>query len=429
MLTTALFSLALAAEGPATRAPDTTVKAKEKSASIAPLQWKGENGQMFRLILWSQFWARMQEHNPGTTINGVDDQFTQDIGIRRARVLMFGKPTERILILTHFGINNQTFNNARKPQMYIHDAWIQGDVVPKALTLGIGLHYWNGVSRQANMSTMGFLTIDSPIFPWVNIERTDQFARQFGIFAKGKISKLDYRIALNNPFSPGTTLADGGPVNYRPDANTWSVAGYAKVELADSEANTLPFLNGTYLGKKQVVNIGAGVSYQPDAMGQMDGDNIDTFDQLAIGADIFVDTPVGDGAFTAYGLYQYSDYGPDFVRNVGIMNLGGGGSSFAGGGTAYPMIGTGSTVYAETGYLLPMDLEGTRLQPYAAVQASFFDVLDEAMVLGEAGANWYIAGQNLKITAHWRNRPVFGPAGNSQTGRANEGIMQVAFRY
>ncbi|MBK8818918.1 MAG: porin, partial [Saprospiraceae bacterium] len=43
-------------------------------------------------------------------------------------------------------------------------------------------------------STISFMTLDAPIFNFVNIETTDQFARQFGVYAKGQIGKLDYRI-------------------------------------------------------------------------------------------------------------------------------------------------------------------------------------------------------------------------------------------
>ncbi|MEN0068244.1 MAG: hypothetical protein AAGA48_39350 [Myxococcota bacterium] len=128
-------------------------------------------------------------------------------------------------------------------------------------------------------------------------------------------------------------------------------------------------------------------------------------------------------------LYQYNDYGPDFVRNVGIMNVGSDGTSFAGGGNAYPLQGTGHTGYLEMGYLLPTTFGGTRLQPYAASQTSFFEGLGAPMVLAEAGANWYFAGQHAKITAHWRNRPVFSSDGQDVLARADEGIVQLAFRY
>lgn len=423
MLTTLMFCASLAEA-----APTGTVGREE--ADIAPLVWKrADSPQMIRLILWSQFWARAQQLNPGSTVNGSPTDLSTDLGIRRARALIFGKPTERMLVLTHFGINNQTFNNARKPQLYIHDAWVEGELAPEVLSVGVGLHYWGGVSRATNESTMGFLTLDGPIFPWVTIERTDQFARQFGVFAKGKLSRLDYRVALNKPFTPTTELVDGGPVDYRSDVGTWAVAGYAKLELAEAESNTLPFLPGTYLGKKRVINLGIGTYWQPDALGQLVGTDTTSHDQLNIGLDVFVDAPVGEGAITAYGLYVRSDYGPDYIRNVGIMNVAGGGDGFAGGGNAYPMIGTGHTLYAQTGYLLPLRLGSARLQPYAASQVGLFDALEPAMVLAEAGANLYLAGQHAKLTAHYRNRPVFSPDGLEQTSRASEGILQVAFRY
>ena len=58
--------------------------------------------------------------------------------------------------------------------------------------MGAGLHYWNGVSRLSSQSTLNFMTLDAPIFNWTNIEATDQFARQFGIYAKGQLDRLDY---------------------------------------------------------------------------------------------------------------------------------------------------------------------------------------------------------------------------------------------
>ncbi len=414
---------------------------KKGRATVKPLRIDFGENQFISALLWSQFWTRIQQHNPGTTINGEPTDVSANVGIRRARVLLWGRPNKRMLIMTHVGINNQTFNNQRKPQVFVHDAWVEGTLVENSLDIGIGLHYWNGVSRAANQSTLGFMAIDGPIFPWTVIELTDQFARQMGIYAKGKIAKLDYRVAVNQPFVPGVAPVAPdepgvGATQYRDTNNYWAVQGYAKLELADPESNTLPYLNGTYLGTKKVVNIGVGAQWNPQATGRIrlgeDGETVEeTFDQTAVGVDLFIDTPVGRGAWNTYALYQFNNYGPDYVRNVGIMNVGdvGSGTSFNGRGTAYPLQGTGHSGYIEAGYLLPGSVEGTRLQPYVASQASFFEGLGAPMVLAEAGANWYLAGQNAKITAHWRNRPVFAADGQSVESRANEGIVQAAFRY
>ncbi|MEN0068245.1 MAG: hypothetical protein AAGA48_39355 [Myxococcota bacterium] len=122
-----------------------------------------------------------------------------------------------------------------------------------------------------------------------------------GIYAKGKISNLDYRVAVNQPFVPSVSPdPKTGATQFRNTQNHWAVQGYVKLELADPEGNTLPFLNGTYLGKKQVVNLGVGVQWNPEATGRFVDGVEEVFAQSALGIDLFIDTPVGEGAFTTY---------------------------------------------------------------------------------------------------------------------------------
>ena len=102
--------------------------------------------------------------------------------------------------------------------------------------------------------------------------------------------------------------------------------------------------------------------------------------------------------------------GPHDASNAFVsINPGAGGTSFNGGGNAYPVIGTGDHGYLQVGYLLPGD---AWVQPYLDVQASFMDaVADPLLVLG-AGANWYLHGQHAELTLHYRARPIVaaGPA-------------------
>ena len=59
------------------------------------------------------------------------------------------------------------------------------------------------------------MSLDLPIMNWPLIEREDQFARQLGIYAKGKFGLFDYRIAVTRPFTAfdvsltGNTAAPG----------------------------------------------------------------------------------------------------------------------------------------------------------------------------------------------------------------------------
>jgi hypothetical protein len=79
------------------------------------------------------------------------------------------------MILSHWGINNQSFingatapngpngtatasNQGKKPQLFLHDAWTEYRIIPTKLYIGAGLHYWNGASRLSSHSTLNFMT-------------------------------------------------------------------------------------------------------------------------------------------------------------------------------------------------------------------------------------------------------------------------------
>ncbi|MDX5478227.1 MAG: porin, partial [Cyclobacteriaceae bacterium] len=264
--------------------------------SYKPLTLKltDDGSKYVRFLIWNQLWMRATENNPGTLgVDGQPNNNSFDIGIRRARFLAYAQISPRFLILSHWGINNQTFTNggvpgggatgnpgnlpvtvnpetgsgaanamsAKKPQMFFHDIWTEF-MLTEELYIGAGLHYWNGISRMSSHSTLSFMAIDAPIFNWPLIELTDQFARQFGIYAKGQISNWDYRIALNKPFSIGA----GGSFDVnrqRPIAanvvnDQWATQGYIAYQFLEKENNKLPFFTGSYLGTKKVFNIGGG---------------------------------------------------------------------------------------------------------------------------------------------------------------------------
>lgn len=455
-LTLAAPSVGTAAEEPSTSAAAAAAPTLKDSYGKGIRVNLSEDGKSyFRFMTWHQIWARYQQFNPNSTVNGQPADAGTDIGLRRSRVLMFGQLHDRVLVLTHFGINNQTFTSGagdtKKPQVFIHAAWADFKVVERHLHLGAGLHYWHGISRMTNASTHNFLALDAPILNWPTIELQDQFARQLGFFAKGKIHKLDYRLALNKPFTPqvGVTApvadADGNVPDEAPgtagvmapnqSTSSWQVAGYLNWQFLDEEANTLPYTVGTYVGSKRVLNLGFGFQYQPEAMARYseagatdDTVETDSFEQHAItalGVDLFADLPLGDngsaGALTGYGAFYHYDFGPDFVRNIGIMNYA------AGGGNAYPLIGTGNHIYAQAGYVLPLSLGEFKIQPYADLQYSMMDGLDDAPAIIGAGVNWYVLGHYAKLTTHYRNRPVF--TGTEATERASELILQTQILF
>jgi hypothetical protein len=302
-----------------------------------------EDGAYYlRILTWAQMWATHVDNNPGTV--GYDlapDNSSTNIGIRRARMLVWAQMGPRWLILTHFGMNNQTFNSGgisggKKPQLYMHDAWTEFMLVPKKLYIGTGLHYWNGVSRMANASTLNFMTLDAPIFNWFTIETNDQFARQFGIYIKGQLSRLDYRIAFNQPFQNGrnpylqterTTTGFNAELAAKNAAtNTWSQAGYFKLMLKDIAAGKLPYEIGLCMDGQELLNIGAGFYNHPKSTYTLDPDtgnaSLKLYNQTVFGLDVFYNHAIGNKGYlvNAYVLYQNMNYGKNYLRNIGVFN-------------------------------------------------------------------------------------------------------------
>jgi hypothetical protein len=357
-----------------------------------------EDGSKYlRVLSWAQIWGQYNSDRP-LDGNG-NEQADLDFSVRRARVLMYAQINKDFLIVTHFGLNSlnaDTMSPTGKgdgSQLFMHDAYVQYSL-GKDNAVGGGLHYWNGISRLNNQSTLNLLTLDNQRQAWATLGLSDQFARHIGAFAKGTFGKFQYRVAINgastNNLQASTTPVNNGPATYtgakllgsKEAGRTY--AGYFEYGFLDSESNFLPYKVGTYLGTKKVFNIGAGFFSHPngsviaDAAGNLSGENVTIF-----GLDAFYDVPVGaqGAALTAYALYQNTDYGKDYRL-----------------GTTYE---TGSMVHAHLGYVLPGKSK-TRFQPYVSYDARQIDAInDNASQLG-IGANAFFSGHNSKLTLEYQ---------------------------
>ncbi|QTN39700.1 porin [Cryomorphaceae bacterium] len=362
-----------------------------------------DDGQKyFRLITWHQAWL--------TGAQNSNDEFQITPRLRRSRLLMFAQLSDRFLILTHFGLNNLTpagldpVGFSSQAQLFMHDAWVEFKVTDN-IYLGSGLHYWNGISRLTNQSTLNIMPLDNTRMAWATIGTTDQFARHLGVYAKGKVGKLDYRVAWNkaavNSLDQQAGLAiTGDQAVYRGAAlfggkdagNIYQ--GYFMYQFLDQESNKLPYLVGTYLGKKTVFNIGAGFythtngSVTQDAMGDTIGHNVSHF-----GFDAFYDAPIGNEmAISALAAYYLMDYGPNYQLA---------GSS--------QVIASGNGFYGQVGLLLPAFTKIGRWQPYVTYLSRGVDALDGNYNHMGLGANYFISGHNAKVSLEYRNAsPVAG---------------------
>ncbi len=484
---------------PAAPAPAPPVPTPAKSTPYGPgmkVNISADGSKYIRFLAWTQVWAQYNENNSNTTVantasaanaatgtpaypgKGQSDQV--DFGIRRTRLIILAQLNPRFLIYTHLGINSQnaesggltgqTVDPSKRPQLYVHEA-VAEYRVNKYLNVGGGLHYNNGISRMTSASTANILALDVPVVNWPTIDALDQNSFWLGFYAKGRIGGFDYRVSANDalltneastPISGTATSFGNNIAQYNPRNNHHVYQGYFDYEFLEKEANLLPYQTGSYLGTKRVFNVGAGFLYNKDGMYSRPAAypvftaanpapaGFDPFstttnhDIRILAADVFYDAPLDTASRTAltfYGVYYHDDFGPNYVRNVGVLNPGSGvttpgvGAGASLRGNAVPLIGTGSSIYAQAGLLLPKNLLGpkAKLQPYVAYLRNSFEGLRnpdggrERVNVYDAGVNLLLDGQNAKITLNYRARPDFS---NQTFLPANNGAATVnSVRY
>lgn len=343
----------------------------------------------FRTISWGQFWAQYKDNAP-------EDVANTNFSVRRARILTYAQLNKNFLIVTHLGLNSlngDTMSPTGKgegSQLFFHDFWGQWSLNENH-AVGAGLHYWNGISRLNNQSTLNMLTLDNNRQSWATIGLSDQFARHIGVYLKGKLNKLQYRLAINEavtsnlqagglPVNNGNAVYGGRRLLGSKDAGK-TFAGYFDYQFLDQESNFLPYKVGTYLGSKKVFNIGAGFFLHPNGSVRADGNaNLTGEDVTIFSVDAFYDAPINDSgaALTAYATYQVNDYGKNYTL-----------------GTTYE---SGSMLYAHVGYLIPASANKTRVQPYVSLNNRQIDAIDDTASRFGLGANLFFTGHHSKLT-------------------------------
>ena len=404
--------------------------AKEKEALKYNLNEDGSH--YFQATFLNQVWLRYNESNPGTKVDGLAASQTFDIGLRRTRMQLFGQITDKVFIYFQFGQNNfnAQYNSTsnRKNAAFFHDAICEYKVSKaNQLKLGGGLTIANGLSRFSQPSIGTIMTMDVPVFAQATTDQTDQFSRKLSVYARGQVSKLDYRILLSDPFP--ITSNGATPVAAFKDASFASIGRHKQLQtylmwqFFEHENHTTPYMNGTYLGKKKIFNIAFGATYQKNATWsrQSASDSIAYHNMLLLCVESFLDIPLNKEKGTALSAYLgffKTNYGSNYLRYNGAMNpanatslnssnsITGQGATY---GNAFPMFGTGSVVYAQCGYLLPKNiLPSGQLMPYVAYTMAKYDRLGNLnMNLFNAGVNWLIKGHNAKLSIDWQNRPTY----------------------
>lgn len=388
-----------------------------------------DSTRFIKLQLFAQFWARYNESNPGTEVQGEIQNTTLDIGVRRARVQAYLQLNNRASLFLHYGANNVNTNfnigSNRKIQAFFHDIFGEYNLLEEhQLKLGAGLTFVNGLSRFSQPAVIAMPTMDIPVFGQATVEQIDVFGRKLSLTARGQIGPIDYRFSLSDPF-PVTSTGVAQPAlsetsNFAQRKHNLQRQAYVIYQFLDHEPHQVPNMAGTYYGTKSVLNIAAGVMHQPNAMWRRVGRDTVFEEMLLMAVESMYDCPISANGttLTAYlGVFN-NNYGKDYIRYNGIMNPAtasvalpdsirpprGVGASY---GNAFPMFGTGTVVYSHLGMMFPNVIGKNGVLPYILVMNANYTRLGLPMTVYGAGVSLLMDSFKTRLTLDIQNRPTF----------------------
>ncbi len=413
------------------------------------------------MLMVNQIWTRYIWNNPD--YYGVEQYGDIDLGIRRSRLIFYTSLMDRVFIYTQIGADNITYQSKQNPVIHLYNAETEFIFLKDKFHVGFGLNTWNGISRYSNNKLLEFLVVDNPGFAYPVGGTFDRFGRQMGIYAKGTLDKLHYRVSVVKPFEYGIDSVSSPTTTERINEN-FAVKGYFEWQFFDKENTLFPYMTMNNLGRAKMLNVGAGFYYHPEAMlveAEKDLSTVDPWiaalliasgnsdklpnyadyfpsqisDIFLAAVDVFLDIPTkNNGAITSYLGYYYNFFGPSYLRSMGKMNVSKMNPALAlpqGIGNSEWEVGTGHIVRSEFGYMLPGQGLKNRFQPYCALTFKKFEALDEASVQFDAGINWLMYGHNLKWTLQYSSRPIYTEVEEQQLWTSSKGqiILQTQIYF
>jgi hypothetical protein len=343
----------------------------------ARITFGDENQGALQLQYKGQF--RFNYRDIGSGTDGTDG--TTNLGFRRNRLALMGAWSDKVSLyvqgefadpnLAPVDFSGVEFDSSFK----LLDAAVRFKF-SDAFRLNVGRFKYN-LSRENLEDCEQALTLDRSLFVRTSYVAT----RDDGIAVWGNLlgERFQYRVDAmeGRPAAPGT-VAPSSSLRY-------SARGH--VTLLDPEANY--GYKGTYLGQKKVFTLGAAYQVEPKVT-YVDVDNrLGEEDYKAWTVDGFFEYPLGGaGTLTASAAYEKIDLGGAYQGanpDDGATGLGGEKNGW----------------YAKGAYLFP----GTPLQVFGRYEkwrfACLNNVFDQILDWYGVGANYYVWGQNLKLTAEW----------------------------
>jgi hypothetical protein len=340
-----------------------------------------------------QAWMQNRDYSSKTVS---DDN---DFFLRRNRLALSGQANDYVGF--YFQIEGGGFPDAGN-DVYVRDAYVTIDYKDE-LRFIVG-EFKNTFTRENLEACLEPLTLDrSETLAYTPFGGT----RDKGVAIWGNLmdAKLQYRLMLAEGRDSSATAGD------KPRVTAW-----VHYSFLDPEAN-YGYL-GTYLGTQKVFTVGAAYDHQSDVVYANYPMRTDPQDYKAWTVDAFFEYPTESGVYTVSGAYMKYD-----TNNVANKSPDPG----------YPISGDLKGHYLKAGYMLPNKVGKGRLQFFVRQ-----DQADYGIKTGNAeyydrtttsvGANYYLDGQNLKLTMEYA-QVDFDTPHPTATGLQDQKILTLGLQF
>lgn len=333
-------------------------------AFFSPQKTKAQN--KVDIGFWTQAWYQHVE-------NGKGDNGLNDFMLRRVYLAVKGQPTEYLSFFTHIAVDRFGQDGLDNPSMGLgsgltfRDLWITLDM-DESFKIQAGRMYVPLTRNYGTTSTKSLLTTDLSFM---------QGGIRGGIFYTSKVGRDDGITLWGNPFDGlfqyRLMISEGIESIANPDDNLRYV-GRAVLNLLEPETGW--FNQGTYLGKKRVLSIGAAFDLQSNLTLNSEPGQ----DNFIWTLDAFFDHPVANGAVTAESAY------------ISLKN-----STQANSFVQLSASDDADFFYIQAGYYFNSPVAVGNIQPYFRYETVSIKQKENTGIFS-GGLNYYLKGHNAKAS-------------------------------
>ena len=327
----------------------------------------GEEGSM-TIDYSMQLWAQQRDFRSASNSGDSFDTF-----LRRNRLTFYGQYNDWVSYYAQIEAGGDSRYGNDNRSVYYRDAYVTLDYSdPVRIIAG---RFKNTFSRENLEACLEPLTLDrSEVISYTPFGGT----RDTGVALWGNLADatFQYRVMISDGREGDEVAKDSPRITAR---FHWSPL--------DPEYDY--GYRGTYLGTKEVFTIGVGFDQQ-SSIGYADySAKTGIVDYTASTVDVFYEKPTESGTYTVSGAMMKYE-ADDAINNPNHD-------------PTLPVSSELEASYLKAGYLFPEKMGIGRLQLFTRFESSDYKytALNLDQTLTAFGANYYIDGQNLKITAEF----------------------------